>query len=71
MNDRTKLYELRKRKKLSVRDLSQRTGVSPKVIRAMERGDQSVDIKSVLILARRFKISTEALMSICEGGERG
>ena len=71
MKKQTKLRNLRKRRKLSIRELARVTGVSEKVIRELEQGRRRADIKHVKVLADYFGISMDVMLSFCDGGDRG
>ena len=71
MEKQTKLRNLRKRRKLSIRELARVTDVSEKVIRELEQGKRRADIKHVQVLADYFGISVDVMLSFCDGGDRG
>lgn len=60
------LRELRKRAKLTLEELSARSGISPAVISKMERNLTTAELETIFRLARVFGLSATDLISLAE-----
>ena len=60
------LRQLRKRDRLTIHDLSRRTGVSPAVISKLERNRQTAELGTLFSLSRAFGMNVTDLLMLTE-----
>ena len=66
MFDFSVLRELRKQAKLTIQDVSDRSGVSPAVISKLERNQSRAELATLFRLSRVFGLNTTDLISLAE-----
>ena len=59
-----RLQQLRERRRISRRVLSELCGLSKNMIARYERGEQEPAIRAVMILAEYFRVSTDYLLGM-------
>lgn len=60
------LRNLRKRSKLTIADVSEKSGVSPAVISKLERNQTGAELETIFRLARVFDLSAADLIALAE-----
>ena len=60
------LRDLRKRSKMTIANLSERTGISPAVISKLERNQTVAELKTIFRLARAFGLTASELLALVE-----
>lgn len=59
-----RIYELRKQRKLSQKELGQAVGLSHKAISTIESGSRSTTIEKLVLLADFFGVSADYLLGL-------
>ena len=67
MFDFTALRDLRKRRQLTIQDVSARSGVSAAVISKLERNQTSAALDTLFKLGKAFEMSATDLLALAEG----
>ena len=60
------LRDLRKRDKMTIANLSERTGISPAVISKLERNQTTAELKTLFRLARAFGLTASGMLALVE-----